>query len=40
MVRAAASPNSALAAVGFAAALGPARRAARFDPMSVLKADC
>ena len=30
----------ALAAVGFAAALLPARRAARVDPMSVLKTDC
>jgi putative ABC transport system permease protein len=30
----------ALAAVGFAAALFPARRAARVDPMTVLKTDC
>jgi putative ABC transport system permease protein len=32
--------SAALAAVGFAAAFFPARRAARVDPMTVLNTDC
>jgi ABC-type antimicrobial peptide transport system permease subunit len=32
--------SASLAAIGFAAAVLPARRAARVDPMTVLKTDC